>query len=85
MQSVGAMEDQSGDGEWHPSGSSQKRTKKKENPRIGYCIIYGRSFSVAPSLITGRRQSQGASVSGVTGCLVWERRPLACLRPRFHL
>ena len=39
MQAVGAMGDRSGKDECNPSRSRQKRTKKKEKPRIGYCRI----------------------------------------------
>ena len=48
VQAVDAMEDRPGKGEWHPSWSSQKRTKKRENPCIGYFRSYSSYFFCIP-------------------------------------
>ena len=44
VQSIGYMEDWSGQGDWHPGRNRQKGKEKKKNPCIGYCRIYSRSF-----------------------------------------
>ena len=72
-------------GKWHPSWKQKDEKVRRENPRIGCFRIYGWYFSVAPFLGSGLRQPQRVAIDNVSGCLVWGRHPLACLRPRFHL
>ena len=74
---------------WEKLGGIQFGNKRMKegggDPRIGYCRIYGRYFSLDPFLISGRLRSRGVAVSDVTVCLVWVWRPLVCIQPRFHL
>ena len=48
MQEIGDMEYWSLNGECNSCRSSQKSTKRKEDPHIGYCRIYGHSFFKSP-------------------------------------
>ena len=85
MQAVGAIEDRSVKGKWHPRRFRQKSTKKEGKAHIGYCRKTAILFSIAPFLSTGIRRSQGVSVSEVTDRLVWEQLPLACLQLWLYL
>ena len=84
VQAVGAMGDYLVKYVGNPSWSSQKRTEKKEKPRIGYCRIYVHYFLQPPFRALGEAYLEESRLLcyrpfGVGWC------PLACIYPRFHL
>ena len=85
MQPVSAMGDWSVEGKWHSHWKPKDEQGRVKKACIGFRRIYVRQLSVSSHLGVGRRQSQEVAVSGVTGRVLWGRRPLACISPRFHL
>ena len=70
---------------WHPRRKQKDKNVRMKNPRIGFRRIYGRHFSLAHILSSGRRQSQRVAVSNITSCLVRGKQTKAFILLRFYL
>ena len=70
---------------WHPRRKQKDKNVRMKNPRIGFRRIYGRHFSIAHILSSGRRQSQRVAVSNITSCLVRGKQTKAFILLRFYL